>query len=85
MLGQPFGEIERGFSADEILQKARELFGEFRIFLRRLIGLVQFQDKRHQRLGDELPAENAEMTGFIRPGAIAVQFRHRSFRLNSLF
>ena len=38
------------------------------------IGLLELQDQRHQSLGDEAPAINAEMASFVRPAAKCVWY-----------
>ena len=45
-----------------------ELGVELRIGLRRVVGALQIEDQRHQRLGDEAAAKNAEMPALVRPG-----------------
>ena len=42
---------------------------EGRIGLRGLVGLLQLEHERHQRLGDEAAAEDAEMATLVGPGA----------------
>src|SRR4029077_11819824 len=37
------------------------------------IGLLQIEDKRHQRLGDVASAIETEMAALVRPGAIGVE------------
>src|SRR5476651_305317 len=50
---------------------------KFRIGLGRGIGLLQIEDQRHQRLGDEAAAIDAEMPALVRPGAEGVRFVRR--------
>ncbi len=69
MLGQPLGEIERARPSGIMSIEIVDLGLERRVLLRRLIGLVQLQDQRHQRLGDEAAAEKAEEAALVRSGA----------------
>jgi len=69
MLGQSLGEIKRRWPADIVLEVAVHLRLERRIGLGVGIGLFQIEDQRHQRLGDEASAENAEMTALVGAGA----------------
>ena len=69
MLGQPLGEIKRRRPADIVLEIAVHLGLERRIGLGVGIGLFQIEDQRHQRLGDEASAENAEMPALVGAGA----------------
>ena len=70
VLGHALGEIERARPADIMLQEMIELgLMEGRIGLGRLVGLLQREDQRHQRFGDEAAAENAEMAALV--GAVA--------------
>ena len=52
-----------------MLQIAVHLLLEGRILARLRIGLFQIEDQRHQRLGDETAAEDAEMPGLVGTGA----------------
>ena len=75
MLGQPLGEIERRGPADIVREVAVHLGGTpDRPWLG--VGLLQFQDQRHQRFGDEAAAENAEMAALVRPGAEGIRLLH---------
>ena len=69
MRRQPLGEIERRRPADIVREVAVHLLLECRIGLRLCIGLFEFEDQRHQRLGDEAAAIDAEMPALVRPGA----------------
>ena len=69
MRGQPLGEIERARPADVVGQQPVELAVEFGVGLGLAVGLLQRQHQRHQRLGDEAAAENAEMAALV--GAVA--------------
>ena len=69
MLGHALGEIERARAADVMGREVLQLVVEGRIGLGLLVGLLQRQDERHQRLGDEAAAENAEMAALV--GAVA--------------
>ena len=69
MLGQPLGEIERAGAADIVLRDSRRARLERGIGLCRVVGPLQLEDQRHQRFGDEAPAEEAEMAGLVGAGA----------------
>ena len=66
MLGEPLGEIERRWAADIVGEVALHLPLEFGIDLGRGVGLLELEDQRHQRLGDEAPAEQCR-NGRARP------------------
>src|SRR4029077_19895872 len=72
MLGEPLGEIERRRPADIMGQITVHLFLKSRIGLGRCVSLLQFQNERHQRLGDEAAAIDAEMPVLVGPGAEGV-------------
>src|SRR4029077_18505637 len=61
--------VERRWTPDIVLEVAVHLGAEFRIVLRLVVGALQIEDQRHQRLGDEAAAVNAEMPALVRPGA----------------
>ena len=69
MLGQSLGEIKRRRPADIVFEVAVHLRLERRIGLGVGIGFFQIEDQRHQRLGDEASAENAEMPALVGAGA----------------
>ena len=77
MVGQPLGEIERRRAADIVLEPALQLGVERGIALGVLVGLLELQDQRHQRLGDEAAAMDAEPAMLVRAVAQAVGHRHR--------
>ena len=86
MLGQPLGEIERARAADVVREQAVELGVEGRVGLGLVVGLLQLEDQRHQRLGDEAAAEDAEMAALV--GAVAegiglVDFGHAGLLASS--
>ena len=72
MLGQPLGEIERARPADVVRVEVVELGLERGIGLGRLVGALQVEDQRHQRLGDEAAAEVAEVAALVGAGAEGV-------------
>src|SRR4051794_40561116 len=72
MLGQALGEIERARAADVMGEIGGHLGLEGRIVLRLAVGLLELENERHQRLGDEAAAENAEMAALVRAGAEGV-------------
>ena len=65
----PLGEIERRRPADIVREMAVHLALECGIGLGVRIGLLQLEDQRHQRLGDEAAAIDAEMAALVGPGA----------------
>ena len=69
MLGQALGVIERARPADIMGEKIVELGLEGRIRLGGLVVLFEIEDQRHQGLGDEPAAENAEMAALVGAGA----------------
>ncbi len=69
IVGDALGEIERRGAPDIVLVEARELLVKRRIGLRLLVRRFKIEHERHQRFGDETPAENAEAAVFIRAGA----------------
>ena len=73
MLREPLGEIERRRPADIGREMAVHLGLELRIGLGLGVGALQIEDQRHQRLGDEAAAIEAEMAALVRPAAIGVQ------------
>ena len=80
MSGQPLGEVERARPAGIMLQVVVELALEGGIAPRRVIGALDLEDQRHQRLGDEAPAEPAEMAAVVGAGAVGVQGGHGFFQ-----
>ena len=76
MRGQPLGEIERRRAADVMREIAVHFFLERGIGLGLGVGLLQFQDQRHQRLGDKTAAIDAEMPVLVRPGAERIGLLH---------
>ena len=69
MLAQPFGEVERRWPPDIILEVTVHLLAKERILLCRRIGTLQLQNQRHQRLGHEAAAIEAEMAALVGSGA----------------
>ena len=72
VFGQPLGEIERARAPDIVLEQVVELGLESGIGLRLLIGLFERENERHQRLGDEASAVNAEASALVRALAIGI-------------
>src|SRR6185312_12155823 len=72
MLGEARGEIKRTFAAHIMGEQPVQFLMEGRVLLRRLIGLFQVEQERHQGLGDKAAAEGAEMTLRVRPAAQGV-------------
>ena len=73
MRGEPLGEIERARPSDIMREVAVHLGLERRIGLGRGVGLLQGEDQRHQRLGDEAAAEDAEPAALVGAGAERVR------------
>ncbi len=69
VLGQAFGEVERGGAADVVALEVGQLLGERGVGLGLLVFGGQFMDQRHQGFGDVLTAEVAEQPGGVRTGA----------------
>ena len=75
-LGQPLREVERARPADVVLQVVGELLGEGGVGARLVVGALDLEDQRHQRLGDEAAAVDAEMAAFVRSAAVGVDAVH---------
>src|SRR5690242_5093807 len=73
MLGHTLGEIERCRAADVVLEIAIHLAAEEGIALRRGVRLLQLQNERHQGLGDEAAAIEAEMAPLVGAGAERIE------------
>ncbi len=73
VLGQALGEIERARPAAVVEQEIGELGLECGVGLGRLVGRLELEDERHQRLGDEAAAEEAEMPALVGPAAEGVE------------
>ena len=73
MLREPLGEIERRWPADISREMAIHLGLEARIGLGLGVSALKIEDQRHQRLGDEAAAIEAEMAALVRAAAIGVQ------------
>ena len=66
MRGKALGMVERAGATDVMGQQRVELGLERRIGLRRLVLALELEDQRHQRLGDEATAEEAEPAALVR-------------------
>ncbi len=66
---QAFGEIQRRRPADEMGEMVVHLLLIRRVGLGRGIGRFQFENIRHQRLGDEAAAIDTEMAALVGAGA----------------
>src|SRR5262249_30181452 len=73
MLGQALGEIERRRPPDVILEVGVHLAAEARVVLRLGVSLLQLENQRHQRLGDEAAAVQPEMPALVGPGAERIE------------
>src|SRR5690606_25568565 len=70
VLGQAFGEIQRGRAADVVALEVGEFLGDLGVLLGLLVFGGQLVDQRHQGFGDVLAAERAEQAAGV--GAVAV-------------
>src|SRR5262249_26497789 len=68
MRGQPLGEIERRRSSHIVLEMAVHLVPERGIGLGLGVRLLEIEDDRHQRLGDEAAAIETEVSAIVRAG-----------------
>ena len=83
MLGQPLGEIQGARPADIVLQEIFHLGLEGRIVPGLGVGALEFEHERHQRLGDEAAAIDAEMPALVGAGTEAVGLHvHDAFSRN---
>jgi hypothetical protein len=76
MAGQPLGEIEGARPADVMLEVIIKLGLKTGITACLGISLVDRENQRHQSLGDEAPAIDAEMAPFVRPAAECIRCLH---------
>ena len=67
--GQALGEIERRRPADVMLEVIVELGLEGGILAGRLIGALDLEHQRHERLGDKTPAIDAVKPALVGPAA----------------
>ncbi len=72
MLGQPRREIERRGTTDVVLPQVVHLGPEIRVGLGMFIARFEIENQRHQRLGHEASAEDAETTLLVGAGHVAV-------------
>ena len=77
MAREPLGEIERARPADIMFEIAAHLAREFGIAPRLVIGALDLEHERHQRLGDEAAAIGAEHAALVGAAAKGVGCRHR--------
>src|SRR5262249_9591073 len=73
--GQPSSKIRGRGPADIVVEELVELGLEGGVFLRRVIALLEVEDRRHQGFGDVAPAINTEMTLRIWAAAIGIEPR----------
>ena len=76
VLRQTLGEVQRARPADVVLGEMLELGLEGRVRPRLLVGPLQVEDRRHQRLGDVAAAVHAEVSALVRARAIGVELFH---------
>ena len=84
LFGQPLGEIERARAPDIVLEQVVELGLERRVGLGGCIGLLERQDERHQRLGDEASPVDAETAALVRALAIGIGLLELAHSFDSL-
>ncbi len=77
MLRQALGVVERARPAAVVQHEVGQLGLERRIVPGVVVGFLQIEDQRHQRLGDETAAEHAEEAAIIRPRTQRVGLRFR--------
>ena len=70
--GQALSVIKRARAADIMFEQVVELRLEGGVGLGGAVRLVEFEDERHQRLGDVATAEVAEMAALVGLGAVGV-------------
>ncbi len=75
MLGQPLGEVERARPAGVVGVEVVELLLEGRVAPGLVVGALQVEDQRHQRLGDEAAAEQPEEALLVGAAAVGVELR----------
>src|SRR5581483_1136577 len=73
VLREALGKIERRGPADIGREIGVHLRPERRIGLGLVVGALEIEDQRHQRLGDEAAAIDAEMAALVGAGAVGVQ------------
>src|SRR6185436_2865525 len=66
LLAEPLGEVERRRPPGIVLEQAGEAALELAIALRRRPRLLELDQRRHERLGNEAPAEAAEVSVRVR-------------------
>ena len=85
VFGHALGEIERRRPADIVREVAVHFLLEGGIVLRHRIGPLQLEDERHQRLGDEAAAIDAEMAVVVGAGAEGVRLPLQGHALLVIF
>ena len=74
---QPLGEVERRRPAGVMGEEILEPEPEAGIGATRAVGPLELDERRHERLGDEAPAEAAEVAGGVRErGRVQPRGRH---------
>ena len=76
LCAQALGQVERRRAAGVVGEPRRELRLKSRIVLRLLVGALQLEDQRHQGLGDEAAAVDAEPAARVRAGPVGVGKAH---------
>jgi HSP20 family molecular chaperone IbpA len=70
----------RAGAADVMGQVMAQLRREGRIDLRRVVGLLDLQDQRHQRFRDKTSAVDAEVPALVRAGTVGIELLHDAGR-----
>ncbi len=76
MVGQALRQIKRRRPADIMLEVIGHRLGEFGIALGGVIGALDLEDQRHQRLGDITAAEHAKKPALVGPRAKGIGRGH---------
>ncbi len=76
MRRKPLGKIERRRAPDIVREIAVHFRLERGIGLGLRVGLLQFQNQRHQRFGHKAAAIDAEVPALVRPGAERIGLLH---------
>ena len=75
VLGEALGEVERARPAGVVGVEIGQLLLEGGVGFRLVVGALQVEDQRHQRLGDEAAAEHAEEAKIVRPSPKRIELR----------
>ena len=80
--GQVLREVQSGGTPGVAVEQMAQALLEFRVGLGRLVRIVQFGDRSHQRFGDEFPTKVAESASVIGEEEVPlIYIRHEVFLL----